>query len=263
MNLDRSYRDTFARRRRRRILAAATILMAALLAIDISTGGILRAPLRAMLVRVSSGMNAIGIRIGESGYFASKRSLARENARLEAEIAQLNERDAARDSLERENEMLRALTRVVGSGAGISAPVRSSLGASPYGTFLVGVGRAEGVSEGNIVLTGAGFVVGTVAEVHEHTAAIAMLFAPGITIEALVGDIPAAVEGQGGGNARAQIPRAAIVTEGMTVSAPGYGGRHIGVVGKIDSDAARSEQTAYISLPINLSSLMFVYIAPL
>ena len=66
--------------------------------------------------------------------------------------------------------------------------------------------------------------------------------------------------GDGGGNAHASVPRGIPVHEGDAVIANAYGGRAIGVVGKVVSSPASAEQTVYMRLPVDLASLRYVYI---
>ena len=83
-----------------------------------------------------------------------------ENAALREQISRLEERSAAYQVLVEENKSLREMTRAASLGVGVTAPVISSFRASPYGTFLIGAGSADGISPGDIVLSSENFVIG-------------------------------------------------------------------------------------------------------
>src|SRR3989338_3441561 len=93
-------------------------------------------------------------------------------------------------------------------------------------------------------------------------AVVSEIFAPGSTVEAVVGGAPISAVGSGGGNARAKVPRALSFTINQPVTAPELGQRAIGIVGSIASSSASASQDVFIVLPVNLGSLKYVYILP-
>lgn len=197
--------------------------------------------------------------IGGSGYFSSRRALEKKNASLAEQLDRLRERSAAYEVLLKENKNLRAFLDAA-VPAGITAPVISSRRASPYGTFAIGAGKADGVSPGDIALTAESFVIGRVEEASEGSALVRELFAPGVNTDALLSGSGITVEGQGGGNARASVSRETEAKEGDAIISPVVGGRSVGIVGEVKEDAARGEKTVYIRLPVNLDALQFVYL---
>lgn len=255
-----SHRTLADAKRGRRRLLFATLAVLFLLAFDILSGGTLRGAARATVAGISNSAHRMRAAVTESGFFASKAALAREVASLRQSVASLTEQSAASKAIADENAHLRAMLHLTERDPGITAPVVSSFSASPYGTFLIGAGTGDPVSVGDLVLTEGGFVAGTVAEVRGRTSLVRTLFAPNASVEVIVGGSGTVAEGRGGGNARANLPRSVQLAPGDAVIAPSLGGRAVGVVGSVDSDPARAEQTAYISLPVNLSSLRFVYI---
>lgn len=249
-----------APRARRRLLVATIVVLLVLLG-DVLSGGALRATTRSAV----SGMWRLGASvrgaIGGSGMLSTRASLASENAELRASLTSYQLKAAGYDVLRNENDTLRALLGLATTSRGVAAPIISSLRASPYGTFMLGAGSMEGVSAGDLVITEGGFVIATVQDVGEHSALAGFVLAPRAEIEAHVGGVAALVRGKGGGNAEAELPRAAVIAEGASVTAPKLGNRVVGVVGKIDSDPAKALQTAYVHVPVNMSSLRYVYIA--
>src|SRR3989344_3303225 len=259
-----SYRQNKSRNGR---VLAATALVIFLFILDILTGGFLRHTLRSTTVVISQWSGRVGAGITGSGIFSTRTSLEAQNRSLAEKLAQFEERAGGYEALREENEQLRALVRLVDnfplSAQGVTAPVVSSVRTSPYGTFLIGAGAADGIVRGSLVLTGGGFVVGKVTDTGAHTAVVSEILAPGSTGEAVVGGAPISAVGSGGGNARAKVPRALSFTINQPVTAPELGQRAIGIVGSIASSSASASQDVFIVLPVNLGSLKYVYILPL
>jgi cell shape-determining protein MreC len=245
-------------RRGRRRLLYATLLVVLLVLLDIVSGG----KLRALAHTAASGVWSVASKVSSvmfgSGYFVSHASLAAENAALRDELTHYQEQTAAYTAAEQENSDLRALVHLAAHESGITAPVVSSVFSSPYGTFLVGAG-SDSVHVGDIVMTPEGFVAGVVTEVQNRESVVKELFAPGETVNVLVGTAAIQASGRGGGNARATVARDIAVSEGEAVYAPEYGGRPVGVVGKVESSPSDAGQSVYINLPVGLTSLRFVY----
>lgn len=261
-----SPRGAHKQRGGRGTLVLATLIVAFLFGIDAISGGSIRALVRSLGSSVWSASSQAASAIGGSGFAQSRQSLIKENETLKEEVARLTLRIAELGTLESENKALRAVAHVAESAPGITAPIVSSLRSSPYGTFMVGAGRGEGVAVGDLVVASSGgsggFVVGRVSEVSVHSSLVTQVFAPNVSTEAVVAGVPLVVEGQGGGNARAQAPRAAAIAEGEAVGSPSFRGLSIGIVGSVSQDSASAYQTVYIGLPLNLTALTFVYVIP-
>lgn len=246
----------------RRKLIYATLLVLVLLVLDGISGGSVRALVQRSVSLVWVASARARSAVFDTGYFSSRRSLSSENASLRSQLDKSAENAAAYEVARRENELLRALLHLVQQEKGITAPIVSSVRSSPYGTFLVGAGERDGIVTGSLVITQGGFVVGTVSEVRQRTALVTEIFAGGAEVDVSVNGAVAPAEGRGGGNARVLIPRGIEVSAGDVVSSPQLGGRPIGLVGYIESDTSSAEQIVFVSLPVNLSSLRYIYIVP-
>lgn len=246
----------------RRKLAYASLLVLVLLALDTLSGGSVRGLVKATMSGIWTTSADVRSAIFDSGYFSSHRSLAEANESLRADLELSTEKAAAYEAVRQENQILRSLLHLAKEERGITAPVVSSVRSSPYGTFLVGVGAAEGVAEGSLVITEGGFVVGRVTEVYKRTTLVTEIFAGGSRVDAQVGGATASAEGRGGGNALVKIPRGIAIRTDEPVTAPALGGRPIGLVAEVESDTSSAEQSVYVHLPVNLSSLRYVYIVP-
>ena len=247
-------------------LVAATLFVLVIFALDVLSGGGIRALARAGGSWVWSAGSQTASAIAGSRLAQSRQALLKENEELKEEVVRLTLRIAELGVLERENETLRAIAHVAESISGMTVPIVSSVRSSPYGTFMVGAGRGESVAVGDLVVAssgeGGGFVIGRVSEVSAHSSLVTQGFAPDVSTEAVAGDVPLVALGQGGGNARAQAPRAAPISLGEAVLSPSFRGLPIGVVGSVAQDPSSAYQTVYIGLPLNLTALTFVYVIP-
>lgn len=246
----------------RRKLVVATIAILLLVGVDMLSGGVVRSGARAVAVKIWSVSDYARNSIFGSGYFVSHAKLASENAALRDSLSQFQQEGAGYRVVKQENDELRSMLHLAQEEKGITAPIVSSVIASPYGTFLVGAGSADEVLVGSLVVTDGGFVVGTVSELGTYTSVVTELFAVGASIDVRIAGAPTTASGRGGSNARATLPRGITVSIGDPVTAPVFGGRAVGIVGQVDSDPAKAEQTIYIHLPVNLGSLHYVYLVP-
>lgn len=244
----------------RRVLVVATLVALVVLLADWLSGGLPRGVTRSAVAGVSSGVTSAIDSTLQTGFFSSRASLARDNAALRNEITRLREEAAAAKILEAENASLRALTGVAEAGSGITAPVLSSFRASPYGTFIVGAGREDGVALGTVVVTEGGFVLGRVSEAGERRSTVRAVFAPGVQSDVLIGETPASLEGKGGGNATARVSRDAPVVEGDAVTSPEFTGRPVGIVGKVERSDSGAYADVYVRIPVNLDTLRYVFL---
>jgi cell shape-determining protein MreC len=250
---------------RRRIIAA-TVAVLLLFLVDSLTGGKIRSVVRmGGSILWGWGVSTQAV-LSNSGFFATKRGLINENAVLTEQIAQLQEQAAAYRVIKQENAALSKLLHVASmSGSqnktsGITAPIVSSFRASPYGTFQVGAGSADAVSAGDLVLSYENFVIARIEQSDEHISLAKEIFAPNVSSDAVLRGVGVVVVGQGGGNAKADVPRQTNVVVGDPVVSSVLGSRAIGIVGKVSEDSGSAFKRVHIYLPVNLFALQFVYI---
>ncbi len=254
------YRRTVHKGGRNRLLALTAVVLLLLFA-DIVSGGVVRAYVRA---GAASAWRWTGGAVVDwvGAIVSSRASLEAQNRVLASQLSQTTEEAGMVALLQEQNDQLRALVHLAQEVPGITAPVVSSLSASPYGTFLIGVGNGESVSKGDLVLTGGGFVVGRINDTGSGTALVSEILAPGASLEATLDGATVTVQGQGGGNGRTQAPRGLAVAVGDVVVVPLFGQRGIAVVGAVASSSTGASQDVYVRLPIGLSQLQFVYVTP-
>ncbi|RJQ35462.1 rod shape-determining protein MreC [Candidatus Parcubacteria bacterium] len=247
-------------RSQRRKLLVATLLVLFIFAFDFFSAGTVRGALRIVGSAVWSVIHGATTGITTSGIFATRSMVAHENARLKGEISALEEMLAHYQADAMENETLREMAILAEKEPGLTASVVSSFKASPYGTFLIGAGEAEGVRVNVVVLSKEGFVIGKVIEVSTHQALVEEVFAPRSKLEAIAGSIPLTLAGSGGGNAMGEAPRGSQIATGTPVRAPELDGRLVGIVGDTEGDVAAPSVKVYVRTPVNIETLQFVYV---
>lgn len=190
-----------------------------------------------------------------------------EVTRLRAELASTTARMADRDALYEENLQLKSrLGRDAGRARLLAAVLLRPPG-TPYDTLIVDAGSAEGVSAESLVSGGGTTLIGSVAQVYEHTSRVVLFSAPGETYDVLLhaaGNaaviVPVQMQGQGAGSLVGQVPAGTIVAVGDTLVFPGIASQFAGRVSHVISKEGESFQTIYARLPVDPLSLQFVEI---
>lgn len=203
---------------------------------------------------------------GVGAFFSSKVALEAENQKLGAELAHAQALIADRDTLAEENLALKeAFGRADAARRVILAGVIARPPGMPYDTLLIDAGREQGIQGGAVVFAGGGAAIGTVANVYEKTARVALYSSPGATYDGLLtsgGRSPVAltIEGDGGGSFSGKIPAATPATVGDALVLPGIAGGFMGSVSGIDAPEGDSFKTLYFRLPVNIFQLQFVQV---
>src|SRR3989344_1907896 len=231
-----SYRSLHGAKEGRRLLLFTTLVVLVVLGVDLASHGAVRSTVRSFSASVLRAVAPVRDSILSSGTFAGRRELAAQMERLEEERARLSERAAAYEILKRENATLRALLHMSEVRGGVGAAILSS-GTSPYGTLLIDAGTDDGVLVGDIAISEGG-----------------------VAIDVIIAGSPTILDGRGGGNARAKLPRGVEVALGEPVYAPSARSLAVGIVGSIESDPSLAEQTLYVSIPVGFDGLRYLYV---
>ena len=245
-------------------LVALTAFVLLIFGIDLLTGGKLRAGVRAVGNVFAEWAGAGAHAVTGSGIFSTRASLEARNRELEQQLSAYEEQNAAYAALKAENDQLKSLVHLTESAPrGVTARIISSVTTSPYGTFTIGAGQSEGVKSGDLVMTSEGFVIGRVTDASVHSSLVKEIFAPQSSIEGDLAGATISVQGQGSGNAHANVPRGVQLALGDIVTAPSLGRRPIGLVGKMASSSGSASQDVFFQLPVNLAALQFIYVTQL
>ena len=194
-----------------------------------------------------------------------KQNLIRENERLQEEITRLELTSLGDLVLRKENEYFRQILNRDTSPELVAAAVLTRPNRTLYDTFIVDVGRRDGITEGALVYGIGGVTIGSVEEVFAHTSRISLYSTPGRKTEVFLGDaetelVSVEAIGRGGGDFEVHIPRGIEVSEGYAVYAPGLGGSIFGVIEEVITIPSDPFQTILFSSPINIQSIHVVTI---
>jgi cell shape-determining protein MreC len=191
-----------------------------------------------------------------------KQSLLTENKKLKDEAVRLKLVSIGAEILRKENEDLRMFLNRDISRELIAASILTRPNRTLYDTFIVDVGRVNGVTQGSYVFGVEEVAIGSVEEVYAHTSLISLYSTPGRKTEVLLGSelVSAKAVGRGGGDFELRIPRGIEVLEGHAVYSPNLDGGIFGVIEKVIALPADSFQTVLFSSPVNIQTLHVVAI---
>ena len=196
-------------------------------------------------------------------FFASKQSLAEENARLTSALDLVLLESYSREMLRRENEELKsALLRHEGKNLLVARVLASPGVGAPYDSLVIDVGESDGLALGTRVFIDGDFVIGEITQLFMRSAVVTLYSSSGNEIAVTVGtsSIPTIAYGVGGGNFRIVLPRGLDIVVGDIVDIPSLSLEYAGVVDAVRKNEGSSLQDIFFKLPINMHSLRFVYI---
>ncbi|MFC1730660.1 rod shape-determining protein MreC [candidate division KSB1 bacterium] len=194
-----------------------------------------------------------------------KQDLLYENRELREKITRLELTSIVAKVLRQENEDLRRSLNREDSRELIAAAVLARPNRTLYDTFIVDVGRRDGVTKESRVFGVGDVAVGSVEEVYARTSLISLYSTPGRSMEVLLGDgesevIAVEAVGRGGGDFEIHIPRGIEVFAGHAIFSPELDGGILGVIEEIIALPSDSFQTVLFSSPVNIQSLRIVTI---
>ncbi len=188
-------------------------------------------------------------------YFKTKSYLVNENNVLKENLIKLQLKESDYDLLQNENDSLRSQLGSDKSNK-IIVDVVSRPPQSPYDTFVIDAGTAEGINLGSKAYISDKMIVGVVKEVYLHTSIVELFSTQGTNSEVSLsrtGD-SFVIVGLGGGNYKLEVPKDTDVVWGDVLVYPGAGESAVGSVYYIDSNTQSAFKTAYIRSPVNTFS---------
>ncbi|MEK7169870.1 MAG: rod shape-determining protein MreC, partial [Patescibacteria group bacterium] len=139
------------------------------------------------------------------------------------------------------------------AGAILATPPRS-----PYDTAVIDVGTNDGVSAGNLVLSGS-TILGVVGKAYTHTSLVEFFSTAGrktpVSILHAGFAIPVEAVGEGGGSFKAILPKEVAVSRGDYVTMPGLVPFAFAEVEVIESSVTDSFQVIRFKNPLSIGTL--------
>lgn len=139
----------------------------------------------------------------------------------------------------------------------ISGPVTP-----PYDVLILDIGIDGGVSVGDLVLGGNGYLVGEIVEIYNKTSKVRLHSSYGVKTPVLIGENKTTMEilGVGSGNFVVQIPKDFLVEEGDLALMPGEDPTIVAEVKKIEGKDGEMFKRAYLFSPFNIRELHSVLV---
>ncbi len=226
-----------------------------------------------------SDVNFIG------NYFVSKNALLNENAALHMQVTALQLTSADYDALTAENQELKSMlgrneigvSTLVTTGSStaptisvtppnatdrILARILAKPPQSPYDTFVLDAGSADGVLLGRKVFMSDTLLVGIITDVTPHTALVTLFSADGQKTTAENSRTGASFEldGQGGANFALIVPKDTDILWGDTFVYPALSSEIMASVYYVDTPSGSSFKTIYLRITQNIFSAQWVFV---
>ncbi|MBU6231084.1 MAG: rod shape-determining protein MreC [Patescibacteria group bacterium] len=196
------------------------------------------------------------------GSMRSPEALMQENAYLTQQLDAANVRLQSVQSLESQNEELKALLGRASSTPYTLAAVLEHPAVSAYDELIIDIGSDYGLQDGDPVYASGDALIGKVSEVLGDTAKVLLYSSPGQSYEVMIGKAHSSAEaiGRGGGQYEAQLPRDVSVSAGDPVNAPGLSAAPFGIVSAVVSDPAQPFEKVLFAPPVNIYQLRWVLV---
>lgn len=194
-----------------------------------------------------------------------KQDLLYKNKRLLEEINRLKLASIETEVLRQENKDFRRLLNRDTKRELIVAAILTRPNRTLYDTFIVDVGRRDGVIKGERVFGVGNVAIGSVESVYARTSLISLYSTPGRSTKVLLGSVgnelvSAKAVGRGGGDFEIRIPRGIKILKGDAIFSPELDSGIFGTIGEITALPTDSFQTILFSSPINIQSIRMVTI---
>lgn len=192
--------------------------------------------------------------VGVQNFFKTKNSLINENASLKEELTKLELKVYDYNLLQKENDELKSQLGRDDKSVKILANIVSKPPLSPYDTFVLDVGKRNGISLGNKVYISDKIIVGEITEVRERSSVVG-LFSKSDTNTSVVLERTGGqynLVGQGGQNYKLEVPKDTDLIWGDLFIYPNGQRSIVGIVSYIDTNSQSAFKTAYIRPPVNI-----------
>ena len=196
--------------------------------------------------------------------FSQKKALMEENRKIAEQLSVFENKALLSDLLLSENQALKDFKEKGLGRSPLSAPVVARGGLSLYGTLTIGLGKKDGLKEGDLILSQSGYLLGRVARADEGASLVSLFSADGEKRDVFVGPKRLLLEakGQGSGNFIIEGPHeAGIVAGDPVINALGEP-YPLGVVEKIKYNPADPFETIRFQHPLNIRDIRFVLVVP-
>lgn len=194
--------------------------------------------------------------------FSSKNELIKENEDLLNEIEKNRLDLIDYQSIKYENQKLREILKIKPEGNFVIAAVIARSPQIPLDSLFLDKGTANGLDNGDPVLTGERILVGRIVEISKNKSTVALSSFAGAITYGFVSrtNEPLEIKGTGGGSLEAKVPIDFDITVGDKLMIPGSFIYLAAIVGMIEEDRPSGFKNILMSLPVNISKVNTVFI---
>ncbi len=191
----------------------------------------------------------------------TKQELIKENEMLKEELKRVEIIQILQQGITDRNKSLEAeLGRRIESK--ILAGIIKKPPFTPYDIYTIDAGRAQGVSIGDIAITGDYIALGVVTRSGEKTSRVNLFTSSGRRTIVEINGYAAEAEGIGGGVLKISVPRDFEVLAGDMVRLPGFAHYVVGAVVDTQQKPQDSFKSIIVRVPINTQLLSYISIFP-
>ncbi|MEK7227458.1 MAG: rod shape-determining protein MreC [Patescibacteria group bacterium] len=191
-------------------------------------------------------------------------ALVSENIQLKEKISSLELELSARPAAIDGNDTLLSLLGRKAEDGGIAATVLVRPPQTPYDIIIIDAGRDDGVLADSQVFLPEGPVLGTISEIFPSSAKVKLFSSAGEKTAAILerSGLSTILEGEGGGNFRAVVPRETPAEKGDRILSADIFSRLLAVVEDIKIEPTDSFKEIFARSPRNLFNIRFVVVRP-
>ncbi len=197
-----------------------------------------------------------------SGSLHSPDQLLRENEDLKRQVADADVRLETIQSVEMENNELKAILGRASTTPYVLAAVLVRPPAAVYDEFIIDAGADHNFAVGNTAYAPGNVLIGEIVDVQSQTSKVRLFSSPGQRYEVRIGTAhtPATAIGRGGGQYRAELPRDVKVAEGDFVTIPSLTAKPFGIVTSVVSDPTQPFETILFAPSVNVYEVRWMLV---
>lgn len=196
--------------------------------------------------------------------FSDKNQIIKENDNLLIQIENDRINLFDYDSIKHENQKLREDLKIKPVGDFISASVIAKSPQIPLDSLFLDKGIKDGLNDGDLVLTGERILIGKIVKVSKNRSTVALnSFVDTLSYGSVARTNESLeIKGVGGGNIEAKVPFDFDIVVGDKIMVTGSVEFLTALVGSIEEDRSAGFKKVLMSLPLNISKINTVFVAP-
>ncbi|MEK7669240.1 MAG: rod shape-determining protein MreC [Patescibacteria group bacterium] len=197
-------------------------------------------------------------------YFSDRNKLVEENEELLNQIENNLFDKIDYESVKYENQKLREELGLKPSGNFKVASIVAKPPQIPLDTIFLDNGTTDGVNNGDFVLVAKRVLIGKIVKVSSNRSTVVLNSFTGVVSYGFIArtNEPVEIKGIGGGNMEVKVPIDFDIVMGDKIMVSGSLNYLMAVVGMVEEDHPSGFKNILMSLPVNVSKISVVFLAP-